>query len=132
MSLIQRQCSNALAIDDQGDIVGYGSTAGGQTHGFVLTAVPEPSIFALAALGGALLLLRRATKGHKGVNENVISSLADHHALPPVQPGGTRGLGENMTISLTERAGILGTTVPTPSRIAAVVPARCARRGIGG
>ena len=57
--------SNALAIDDNGDIVGCGSTAGGQTHGFVLTAVPEPSIFGLAALGGTLMQLRRATKGRR-------------------------------------------------------------------
>ena len=57
--------SNALAIGDNGDIVGYASTAGGQTHAFLLTVVPEPSIFALAALGGTLMLFRRATKGQR-------------------------------------------------------------------
>ena len=45
---------SAEGINDRGDIVGYG-TIGGQTHAFLITAVPEPS--SLALMGCASLLL---------------------------------------------------------------------------
>lgn len=41
-----------MAIGDDGNIIGYGTTAGGQTHAFLL-AVPEPSTSALLALAAA-------------------------------------------------------------------------------
>ena len=50
--------SIATAINDSGDIVGYGTAADGSDHAFLLE-VPEPSTVALLALGGAALLLRR-------------------------------------------------------------------------
>jgi probable HAF family extracellular repeat protein len=49
----------ATAISQNGNyIVGYGTTPSGQTHGFLLTAVPtpEPSVLLLAASGLAGLL----------------------------------------------------------------------------
>ena len=51
--------NGAEAINEQGDIVGFGETADGYYHTFLLTAVPEPSTVALLALGGAALLSRR-------------------------------------------------------------------------
>jgi probable HAF family extracellular repeat protein len=48
----------ATAINDNGQIVGYGTNPAGQTDAFLLT-VPEPSITALVALGGLGFLLRR-------------------------------------------------------------------------
>ncbi len=42
--------NSAQAINDSGQIVGYG-TIGGQTHAFELNAVPEPSSIVLAAMG---------------------------------------------------------------------------------
>jgi probable HAF family extracellular repeat protein len=50
--------TDAYAINDVGQIVGQGY-AGGQTRAFLLTPVPEPSTFALAALGAAALYLAR-------------------------------------------------------------------------
>lgn len=49
-----------MAIGDDGNIIGYGTTAGGQTHAFLL-AVPEPSTSALLALAaaGSIFSLRR-------------------------------------------------------------------------
>ena len=42
----------AYGISDNGNyIVGYGTTTGGQTHGFLLTATPEPSTLLLVATG---------------------------------------------------------------------------------
>ena len=41
----------ATAINENGQIVGQGTNASGQTHAFLLTPVPEPSVFAML-LGG--------------------------------------------------------------------------------
>jgi probable HAF family extracellular repeat protein len=53
--------TRATAIADNGDIVGYGTTAGGQTRAFLLITVPEPSTSALLALAAAgfIFSLRR-------------------------------------------------------------------------
>jgi len=50
--------SRATAINDNGDIVGWGEGTDGYVHPFVLL-VPEPSATALLAVGLASLLLRR-------------------------------------------------------------------------
>jgi probable HAF family extracellular repeat protein len=50
---------DATAINDNGQIVGYGINSGGQRDAFLLTPVPEPATLPLLALGGALALLRR-------------------------------------------------------------------------
>ena len=50
--------SFATALDDNGDIVGYGTLANGHYHPFLLV-VPEPSAAALLALGLTALLARR-------------------------------------------------------------------------
>jgi probable HAF family extracellular repeat protein len=49
----------ADAINDNGDIVGWGTNPSGQIHAFLLTLVPEPGSFSLLLLGGAALLFRR-------------------------------------------------------------------------
>jgi probable HAF family extracellular repeat protein len=46
----------ASGINDSGWIVGYGTNPSGQTHAFLLTAVPEPSTLALLAAGAIGLL----------------------------------------------------------------------------
>ena len=56
----------ATAIDANGDIVGYGLTSTGATHAFLLTAavaVPEPSTYALTALGVGLVVWRSRRRG---------------------------------------------------------------------
>jgi hypothetical protein len=45
------------AINDHGQIVGFG-TINGQTHGFVMTPVPEPSSLVLALLAAIVYLFR--------------------------------------------------------------------------
>jgi probable HAF family extracellular repeat protein len=56
---------NAIAINDEGQIVGWGSHDGSPV-GFLLTPVPEPSGLMLAALGLAgLLAVRRAAITHR-------------------------------------------------------------------
>jgi probable HAF family extracellular repeat protein len=46
---------NATALNDAGQIVGYGSISG-QPHGFLLTPVPEPSTIVLAVIGAGLAI----------------------------------------------------------------------------
>jgi probable HAF family extracellular repeat protein len=53
---------SAEGINDAGDIVGFG-TFQGQTRAFLLTAVPEPSSWALLAVGGVAILLGRRVTG---------------------------------------------------------------------
>lgn len=50
--------SEALDVNDRGDIVGSGYDAQGQLHAFLLV-VPEPSSVALWMVGAAMLALRR-------------------------------------------------------------------------
>jgi probable HAF family extracellular repeat protein len=51
----------AMAINDSGQIAGYGFLAGNtdQTEAFLLTPVPEPATLSLLALAGSALLARR-------------------------------------------------------------------------
>jgi probable HAF family extracellular repeat protein len=49
--------TEATGINERGDITGWGSF-NGQLHGFVLTAVPEPEVMALALSGLACVGLR--------------------------------------------------------------------------
>jgi probable HAF family extracellular repeat protein len=60
--------SSATAINDSGQIVGYGINPSGQQHAFLLdgaaaaaapAAAPEPSSLALFGAAGAFLALRR-------------------------------------------------------------------------
>jgi probable HAF family extracellular repeat protein len=46
----------ATAINDLGQIVGFGYNSQGQTHAFLLTTVPEPSSFVLLGIGAISLL----------------------------------------------------------------------------
>ena len=59
----------ADAINDKGQIVGYGTNPAGQSHAFLMTPTPEPSTFALLAAGTLGLfgygLRQRATKAMK-------------------------------------------------------------------
>ena len=48
--------ASATAVDDAGDIVGYGTDPSGQGVAFLLTPVPEPSTFALLGAAAAGLL----------------------------------------------------------------------------
>ncbi len=51
--------TSAQAINDNGQIVGYGTNAEGQSDAFLLDPVPEPATMSLAAVGLAALLTRR-------------------------------------------------------------------------
>ena len=53
---------SALGINDEGQIVGYGTGPSGQEKAFLLTIIPEPASVVLLALGGAAMLLRRYGK----------------------------------------------------------------------
>jgi probable HAF family extracellular repeat protein len=56
--------TKADAINDFGQIAGYG-TIGGQTHGFLLTPVPEPACITLmtpVAISAILVFLRRCRR----------------------------------------------------------------------
>ncbi len=57
--------SEALGINELGDIVGSGEDALGQRHAFLLIAVPEPSVAALviAGLAGSAIFSRRLRLG---------------------------------------------------------------------
>jgi probable HAF family extracellular repeat protein len=62
---------SARAINDAGEIVGYGTTASGATHAFLLTpdseessSFPEPPTLTLAGLGLAIAYFRRSVVGH--------------------------------------------------------------------
>ena len=50
----------AQSINDSGWIVGYGTNPAGQTHAFLLTPVPEPSV--LTVLGSAALFCLRGMR----------------------------------------------------------------------
>ena len=65
------ELSAATAINDAGQITGYG-VIGGQNHAFLLTPVPEPTTLALLALGLPLLV---------GRNLRQIGSGGDRRAL---------------------------------------------------
>ncbi|HEY1603511.1 MAG TPA: DUF3466 family protein [Pirellulales bacterium] len=52
----------ATALNDLGQIVGYGMLANGQTHAFLLTPVPEPATLILAVLGVSITCVRHARK----------------------------------------------------------------------
>jgi probable HAF family extracellular repeat protein len=55
------ELSVAAAVNDAGQIVGYG-IIGGRTHAFLLTPVPEPATFTLLALCLPLLVGRNARR----------------------------------------------------------------------
>jgi probable HAF family extracellular repeat protein len=44
----------ALAINDAGQIVGYGISPLGESHGFILTPVPEPEVYLMMGVGVCL------------------------------------------------------------------------------
>ena len=52
------QLEEAYAINDLGQVVGYGTIAG-ETHAFLLDTTPEPSSAALLGAGATLLALMR-------------------------------------------------------------------------
>lgn len=49
----------ASAINNNGDIVGYGTNANGQMEAFMLTPTPEPAALSLMVMGGLLVGVRR-------------------------------------------------------------------------
>jgi probable HAF family extracellular repeat protein len=49
----------ASAINDNGQICGYGTNPSGQTDAFLLTPVPEPATWGLLLLGGVGFMLRK-------------------------------------------------------------------------
>ncbi len=50
---------DAIAINDSGEIVGYGIDPSGQTEAFLLTPTPEPGTLSLLTICGLLLVRRR-------------------------------------------------------------------------
>ena len=48
---------DAMAINDSGQIVGYGINPAGQTHACLLTPTPEPSTLALLTASSLILSL---------------------------------------------------------------------------
>ena len=55
----------ASAVNDSGQIVGYGINSTGVTHAFLLTPIPEPSTFVLLGVG-AISLLAFAWRRRRG------------------------------------------------------------------
>jgi probable HAF family extracellular repeat protein len=53
---------DALGINDNGQIVGYGTNPSGQIDAFLLTPIPEPGVPALLLVVGATILFRRGGK----------------------------------------------------------------------
>ena len=51
--------SEAMSINDGGQIAGYGLNISGQWEAFLLTPTPEPATLALLAAGAAGLMMRR-------------------------------------------------------------------------
>ena len=45
---------NATAVNDLGQIVGYGTNPQGETHAFMLTPVPEPEVYLMMGVGVCL------------------------------------------------------------------------------
>ena len=60
-NLISSNCGwtleDAVAINNKGQIVGYGINPSGQTDVFLLTPTPEPSTLALLTVGAISLLV---------------------------------------------------------------------------
>nr|MBA3483647.1 hypothetical protein [Pirellulales bacterium] len=63
--LLGWELSNATAVNDGGQIAGYG-IIGGQTHAFLLTPVLEPASLALLALGLPLIVCRNSRRSGSG------------------------------------------------------------------
>jgi probable HAF family extracellular repeat protein len=57
------QLWEAWDVNDAGQIVGRGVSPSGETHGFLLTPIPEPSTFCLGAIA-LLAMLRRRARAH--------------------------------------------------------------------
>jgi probable HAF family extracellular repeat protein len=73
--------SRATAINDNGDIVGWGEAADGYVHAFALL-VPEPSAPTLLALGLVSLLFRRRSQVALGANYGVLLHGVHHEKGP--------------------------------------------------
>lgn len=67
---------SAEGINDRGDIVGWGLAANGQTHAYLLSAVPEPGSWALMAMGMAGLIAARAWRQRGQQSEAAAASAA--------------------------------------------------------
>jgi probable HAF family extracellular repeat protein len=59
---------DAEGINDNGQIVGYGTDPSGETAAFLLTPVPEPSSVALCVTGAAILLVSRGHREQRCLN----------------------------------------------------------------
>jgi probable HAF family extracellular repeat protein len=109
---------NVQAINDLGQIVGWGTNPAGQSDAYLLTPTPEPATLSLLALGGLTLLKRRkqppsrnenpgraAMNDGRRVLEHLMTVIARRSARRPMADRGVGATGQqSLSVPLLSRA----------------------------